>query len=77
VSVAILLGVKQQGREADYLLLSSAEAKNGETMPPFRYTSSRRGAYSIKLRVDLTVIDDDVESIYCRVFQLTAHRRRQ
>jgi hypothetical protein len=41
---AISPRVKRQGREADHLLPTSAEVKNGRTIPPLPHACSWRGA---------------------------------
>jgi hypothetical protein len=41
---ALFPGVKRPRREADHSLPSSAEVKNGGTIPPLPHTSSWRGA---------------------------------
>jgi hypothetical protein len=54
VQGALSLEVKRPEREADHLLLSSAEVKNGRVIPPFPRTSSWRGAQLIKHRKSFT-----------------------
>jgi hypothetical protein len=49
-------GVKQQGREADHSLPSSAEVTNGGIILPLLHTSSWRGAYLIKYKYNFTFI---------------------
>jgi hypothetical protein len=47
-------GVKRPGREADRSPPSSAEVKNGGSMPPLPHTPSWRGVLLIKHRDNFT-----------------------
>jgi hypothetical protein len=48
-------GIKRPGREADHSPSSSAEVKNGGTIPPLLRTSSWCGTQLIKLRDNFTL----------------------
>jgi hypothetical protein len=48
-------GVKQQGRQADHLPISSAKVKKGGAIPPLPHMSSRHSASLIKHRNTFTL----------------------